>query len=250
MDKFRTEPGERPSALESILQGTYNTEVGEMRTVMLEDGSRVSLNTSTSVRVKLTAARRSIEVEKGEALFEVAKDAHRPFVVRVVGSEVVALGTVFSVRLRGRQAGGEEALAVSLIEGKVAVQPAGSDQVTGSAPAKPILMAAGERLRPINPPDAKNSARIQVDRPRTDQVVAWTRSEAVFDDVPLQGALDEMNRYSRIPVVWVGTDESLSRLRISGLYRTGDSLGFARAVATLHGLSLREREDRLELTSN
>lgn len=77
----------------------YATNVGELRTVILEDGTRMSLNTSTRVRVALASAQRTVSVEEGEALFEVAKDPRRPFVVRVADREVVALGTVFSVRL-------------------------------------------------------------------------------------------------------------------------------------------------------
>jgi len=77
-----------------------------------------------------------------------------------------------------------------------------------------------------------------------DQVLAWKRGEAVFDDASLQEALAEMNRYSAMPIV---ADTSLAPLRISGQYKTGDNLGFAQAVATLHGLTVRAHADRLEL---
>jgi transmembrane sensor len=82
------------------------------------------------------------------------------------------------------------------------------------------------------------------DRPRLDQVLAWKRGEAVFDNASLPEALAEMNRYSATPIM---ADPSLAALRISGLYRTGDNAGFARAVAALHGLVLRAHADRLEL---
>jgi transmembrane sensor len=77
-----------------------------------------------------------------------------------------------------------------------------------------------------------------------DQVLAWKRGEAVFDNASLPEALAEMNRHSAAPIM---ADPSLAGLRISGLYRTGDNAGFARAVAALHGLVLREHTDRLEL---
>ena len=79
-----------------------------------------------------------------------------------------------------------------------------------------------------------------------DQVTAWKRSEAVFDATALSDAVDEMNRYSRTPIVLV---DGLGRsaLRVSGLFRTGDNLGFARAVAHLHGLRLKTDGGRLEL---
>jgi transmembrane sensor len=79
-----------------------------------------------------------------------------------------------------------------------------------------------------------------------DRLMAWRRSEAVFDDVTLSEAAAEMNRYSRNVIVLVG-DESSNNLRISGLFRTGDNVAFARAVAALHKLVLRDRGEHLEL---
>lgn len=75
---------------------------------------------------------------------------------------------------------------------------------------------------------------------------AWRRSEAVFDDVLLSEAVAEMNRYSRKPIVLVG-DGSSKALRVSGLFRTGDNLAFAHAVAALHRLVVHDRQDRMEL---
>ena len=86
----------------------------------------------------------------------------------------------------------------------------------------------------------------QVDRPNLEQVVAWKRSEAVFDNVPLAEAVAEMNRYNRTPIVLSGGAATADQ-RVSGQFRTGDSASFARAVASLHGLVVHERPGRLEL---
>ena len=228
---------------------TYATNVGELRTVILEDGTRISLNTSTRVRVALASAQRTVRVEEGEALFEVAKDARRPFVVHVADREVVALGTVFSVRLTPTDVLGSDALDVTLIEGQVSVRAASGDSDKG-AETRPILLKPGDRLR-LSEPGGKatrGSQRVtmQMDRPHVDQVMAWRRNQAVFDDVLLSDAVAEMNRYSRQPVVLVG-DESSKGLRISGLFRTGDNVAFARAVAALHGLVVHDRQDHVEL---
>ncbi|KQY88241.1 FecR domain-containing protein [Pelomonas sp. Root1444] len=224
---------------------TYATGVGEQRLVVLDDGTRMSLNTDTRVRVQADRAQRLVRIQSGEALFEVAKDPSRPFVVRAADSEVVALGTVFNVRLAG---GGpvDDGLAVTLIEGRVAVRPAAADRRQGIAPAKEVLMQVGERMRLIKASRSGGPATQKMDRPRIDQMLAWKRSEVVFDDAPLVEAVAEMNRYSRVPIVLSG-DGYGSRLRVSGLYRTGDSNGFARAVAALHGLRALERDGRLEL---
>ncbi len=227
----------------------YATQVGGQQLVVLDDGTRVSLNTATRVRVELKPDLRQVTVESGEALFEVERDPSRPFVVRVAGSEVLALGTVFSVRLSGSGELRTNALAVTLIEGQVSVRPAVEGRAGGIAPVKPVLMQAGERIRLIGSGNGSEApAAQQLDRPRIEPLLAWKRSEAVFDDVSLAEAVAEMNRYHRTPIVLLG-DASLFQLRVSGLYRTGDSAGFARAVAALHGLVVQEQGGRLELSS-
>lgn len=223
----------------------YRTEVGEAKSVMLADGTRMSLNTDTRVEVDLGPKRRLVQVAGGEVAFEVAKDAARPFVVRVGGSEVEALGTVFAVRLLP-----SEPLAVTLVEGRVAVRASARAGADAVAPPQPLVMKPGDRVvltRALGPGAA---VAPRLDRPRLDQVLAWQRNEAVFDGASLADAVAEMNRYSRTPVVLVG---ALARADgtgwlVSGQFRTGDNAGFARALATLHGLTLQQKAGRLELS--
>lgn len=226
----------------------YRTGVGELQTVVLRDGTRLSLNTDTRVRVELNAAQRTVSVEGGEALFEVAKDAKRPFVVRAAASEVVALGTVFTVRLATGSPGAVAMLAVTLIEGQVALRPRAGASAAGVAPAQPVLMSPGDRVRLVQTPGRAETTVQQTDRPRLEQVVAWQRSEAVFDNTTLAEAVAEMNRYSRTPIVLMGGVAADGR-RISGQYRAGDNVGFAQAVAALHGLTVTEAPGRLELSA-
>jgi transmembrane sensor len=202
---------------------SYVTDIGESRQVLLADGSRVFLNTSTTLRVALRKERREIDVEQGEALFEVATDPERPFVVRAGKNEVTALGTVFTVRKLPYSA---DALVVTLVEGRVQVSPVPS----ATAPESSIALEPGQRLQlagTTEPP--------RLDRPRVDKATAWTRQQVVLDDVSLAEAVEEMNRYSRRKIV-LAQDQRLAALRVSGVYRTGDSEGFAVAVAALHGL--------------
>lgn len=230
--------------------GVYETDVGGQQIVVLKDGSRMTLNTDSRVHVDMGAARRTVSIDRGEALFEVAKDPQRPFAVRAGGSEVLAVGTVFSVRVDARPVHADDAVAVTLIEGLITVQRTAGPLAEGLAPAGPVAMQAGQRIRLARAPGNATAATSQtLDRPRIDEVMAWRRSEAVFDDVSLADAVAEMNRYDRTPIALVG-DGSLVTLRVSGSYRTGDNAGFARAVATLHGLIVREHEGRLELSAS
>jgi transmembrane sensor len=230
-------------------QGRYGTGIGEQRLVVLDDGTRMLLNTDTEVRVAFTSGQRTVAVGTGEALFEVAKDAARPFVVQVAGSEVIAVGTAFSVRHIDRPAR-EDALAVTLIEGQVKVRPAvgGEGARDGLAPIGSVSLQPGDRLL-LGQRARTNAAGggTKLDRPNVEQVMAWKRREAVFQNASLGAAVEEMNRYNRTPVVLSG-DLVNSGLFVSGVFRTGDSLGFARAVAALHGLTVRESAGRLELS--
>jgi transmembrane sensor len=107
-----------------------------------------------------------------------------------------------------------------------------------------MRLQAGERVRLSTAPAVEAVPR--VDRPNIDAVMAWKRSEAVFDDATLADAVAEMNRYTRTPIVLLDAP-ALAGLRVSGLYRTSDGAGFARAVAALHGLRVHEGPGRLEL---
>jgi len=91
----------------------YETAVGGQRTIALPDGSELRLNTDTAVSVGFGAGERRVTLERGEAFFQVAKDAARPFVVAAGRTEARVLGTAFVVRLR------EEESEVLVAEGHV-----------------------------------------------------------------------------------------------------------------------------------
>ncbi|CAM3882382.1 FecR family protein [Roseateles saccharophilus] len=226
---------------------TYGTGVGEQRLIVLADGSRLTLNTSTDVRVKLTDALRAVTVERGEALFEVAKDASRPFVVSVSDAKVVATGTAFLVRFAPPAKAGGDAFGVTLFEGRVIVQR--SDAAVRSALSGPVVMTPGERLRVGQAILDSGRAALtgtRLDRPQLDPLLAWKRGVAVLDDVTLAEAVADMNRYSNVPIT-VADSEALRTLRVSGVFRTGDNEAFARAVAKLLDLVVRTRDGGLEL---
>ncbi|WP_418319620.1 FecR family protein [Piscinibacter sakaiensis] len=221
-------------------RGVYDTEVGEQRSIVLEDGTRVSLNTSTRVRVDIQPGSRRVEVEAGEALFEVARDPTRTFVVHAAGSDVVALGTSFVVRLAGGTR--PDSVAVTLLSGRVSVQPAKDSPVQFEA----VAMAPGDRVRISQTSTPKSGSAPKVDRPPVDQATAWKRSEIVFEGATLDEAVREMNRYNRSSIVLLGGPAVEGR-RVSGTFKTTDMRGFAYSVAELHGLMLKQRKGGWEL---
>jgi transmembrane sensor len=220
------------------------TAVGEQRTLTLEDGTRMYLNTNTRAAVRYSREQREVRLDQGEALFDVAKNPRWPFVVKVGDRQVKALGTVFVVRRDDAN------LAVTLVEGKVAVSPL-EDRVADTparltqAPesadepsaARLVMLSPGQRLTFAS----REPARI--DRPRLDQVTAWQHGRVAFDNTALTDAVAEMNRYSAARLVV--EDPDAARIRISGTFRAGDSANFAEALARMYGL--RVRHDGREL---
>lgn len=215
-------------------RGMVSTSVGEQRSLTLEDGSRVFLNTNTRIRVSYDARTRVVELEGGEALFDVAKKIDRPFVVRACSRSILALGTSFVVRCSEGDA------AVTLLDGKVAVQASNSSKEAAQSPARgSVTLTPGQRWQ------VSANAPAEIDRPSLAAATAWRRGQVILDDTPLSQAVAEMNRYSALKLSV--SDATVAELRISGLFQAGDSVSFANAIATTYGLKTLQRDGSLEL---
>lgn len=199
----------------------YVTGIGEQRIVTLSDGSVITLNTATDIRLHFSPAQRGVELVSGQANFEVAKDAARPFIVTAGNRSVRAVGTQFDVFKSG------DKVTVTLIEGKVAVTPADAPPApaprSSSTMSDEIVLAAGEqvsyglRSAPTTPRDA--------DIPR---VEAWRARKLDFSDTPLNEAIAEANRYSRVQIVLEAP--ALKDARISGRFEAGRNDLFAEGL--------------------
>lgn len=191
--------------------------IGEQRTLVLEDGSRVLLNTASRVIVRYDRNTRRIELKRGEARFDVAKSPGRPFIVVAGDKQITALGTSFVIRYEA------DRTQVTLIEGKVAVNTEGSEKKSAAT------LTSGERLTF----EGKLAKR---DTPALEKVTAWARGEVVMDGMRLRDAIVEMNRYSETALTV--RDPQLANLTISGVFHSGDSLSFANAVADTYQLQV------------
>lgn len=200
------------------------TAVGEQRILTLTDGSRIFLNTDTRLFVRETAQQRRVQLESGEALFDVAQDPHRPFIVAAGNKEVVALGTSFVVR---RETG---ELVVTLMEGRVSVNSAASE--TMLTPGQRVVFA--------------DDTAPTLDKPPLESVTAWRRGEVVLDKTRLRDAADEMNRYSAVKLQIA--DDRVADIPVSGIFRAGDSARFARAVAATYHLGIEHERQRIVIS--
>ncbi len=211
----------------------YSTERGEQRTATLNDGSRIVLNTDSRLDVDFTTGMRRVRLDRGEAMFEVAPDADRPFIVTAGDTQVRAIGTVFIVRRDG------DSVVVTLIKGKVAVSDIAAPQ-RGRTPVPAAELSPGERLT------ASTDGPAIVEPESIEAATAWRRGQAIFRETPLASAVAELNRYGgpRLEVA----DPHVAALPVSGVFATNDTPEFAEAVAQLHGLHVEKDGDTLRIS--
>jgi transmembrane sensor len=212
---------------------TLRTEVGEQRTVTLSDGSRVSLDANTLVKVAYSPALRLAEVVEGRAHFEVAKDKARPMKVRAGTRTVTALGTAFTVEHEG------ERVVVTLVEGRVAV--------TETAPARGVAPPAKELAPQQQLVFAADATPLMHEAVDVERAMAWREGKLVFDDESLADAAARVNNYSRVKIVV--EDAPARALKISGIFNAGDTPAFVEAVQSYFPVDVSTGESTVQIRS-
>lgn len=195
------------------------TDIAEQRTLALDDGSRVLLDTATVLEPAFDEGARRLYLREGRARFIVAHGDARPFIVEAGGLEVVATGTRFDVRA---EAGRVE---VVLIEGRVEVR----------GPRARRALAAGEMVASSGGSLAVSPADLEVAR-------AWPAGRLVFDGVTLARVVAEANRYATQPIILA--DPELGHRRVTGSFAAADTAAIARMLAASLHLELSRRGDR------
>ncbi len=216
----------------------YRTGIGEQRSLTLEDGSTVTLNARSRIKVRYTEGQRSIDLLEGQALFQVAKNPQRPFVVKAGDARVQAVGTAFDVR-RARSG-----TVVTVVEGRVAVNvpPAVARAETVHVPLSKrneALLGAGEQVvvtqHVVTTPEHANVAN----------TLAWTRRSLVLATASLPDVADELNRYAKKP--WVIQDPTLTRFHVSGVFSTTDSVPLLQFLRTQPELIVEETDTEIRV---
>ena len=211
----------------------YSTVVGGLQTVPLSDGSQVTLNTDTDIRVAITSKERLIELQQGEALFEVARDPSRPFVVRAGDRRVVVVGTIFSVLREG------ESFRVVVREGEVRVED------IRPRPTQPAAkLTAGHVAR------GKSAALLIQQKPldHVEELLTWRSGFIVFRETTLAEAIGEFNRYNERKIAI--EDPSIAGIRIDGHFRPSNVDAFLRLLEEGFPISADRRPDRVVLTAS
>ena len=214
---------------------TIATAIGVQRHVVLADGSRLVVNTDSSLRAQVDRASRTVWLDRGEAYFEVAHDTRHPFVIRAGDRRVTVLGTRFSVRRDG------DTVRVSVIEGRVRVESAGRDASPDTGTA--AIVTAGDVAV------AHGASLLVVDRspPMVEQALSWRTGMLTFDRTTLADAAMEFNRYNRQQLTIA--DERAARLRIGGSFEATNVAAFARLLRSAFGLQVRTQGETIIVES-
>jgi transmembrane sensor len=211
------------------LPRTYTTVRGEQSERVLPDGSVLHLNTDSQITVHYSRHERVVDLDRGQALLQVAHDAERGFRVAAGNAQILALGTQFDVYRR------PGAVLITVIEGTVAVYT-GPPQGTPTA----LRVKAGYQVE----------VRDQVGVPRPADVraaVAWLKRKIVFENQSLGEVADEFNRYGRIELEI--DDDALRVLPISGVFDAYDTDSFAAFLETLNGVVVQKTPTRIRVRS-
>lgn len=227
------------------------TERGERREVALADGSVVQVDPETRLRVKYEARARTVFLDRGRALFHVAKNRVRPFLVDVHETTVRAVGTAFAVER------GTRSIVVTVEEGQVAIfpkyptsvetlgrreesrtQPADASRVAGSSAA--LLLSANQQVTV----DRSGAARA-VHAVDSGQALAWADGKLIFKQVPVAEVIRQFNRYNRIQLMV--NDPTLAGQMINGVFNAAEPESFVAFLQTVAAVKV-TRNDAGDVT--
>lgn len=215
------------------LVGREATSIGEIRHIVLEDGTSLVLDTASVVQVRYERGQRRVIVRRGSAAFQVAAGDPRPFVVKARDLSVDGAGANFAVGV------GPDDVAVNVADGRVKAArrgPGGTWETCDLGRSLRLVAAADVPMRPSKISDAAMTREL-----------AWRRGVLMFDGEQLAEAVQELNRYSRTPIQI--EDPALARRTFVGVFQVGDSRAFAQAAAAAFDAQVVEEDGALRLTA-
>ena len=213
-------------------QEMFATEIGQMKEIVLKDGSIVSLNTDTRIQVQFTKDTRNIRILHGEVLFDVAKNKLRPFIVTAGDTQVRAVGTSFAVSMLPQRP-----VEVWVKEGVVELRRADAALLM----REPIRAKAN--IKAVAPAGAP-IVTVTVPEEKLARSLAWQGGRIALDDQPLEDAAKEFSRYSEVRIT---VDPAVSSKTVTGLFASNDPIGFAKAAASALKLQWEVRDNEVRI---
>lgn len=210
---------------------TYRTRRGEKRVVALADGSVVTMNTATTITVSYSDEARLIRLGAGEALFDVAKNPQRPFIVSAGGAEVRAIGTSFTVA-RLPQAPVQVLVREGIVEVTRPQRPQEAARLTANMQAVVAPQSAPLEVATLDPEDVGRA-------------LAWQEGRIVIQRETLSAAAARFERYSATRIVI--DDPVLAQQEVSGVFEASDPVTFAKSMALSLGVRAEVGDDEVRI---
>lgn len=208
----------------------YITDVGETETIDLEDGSIITANTDSELRVSVGEDERRIELTRGEAYFEVAHDPDRPFTVHAGNGYVRAVGTAFSVY------NNQGKVEVIVTEGSVEVVSSESESVYAiyKARDKSVILESGQ----IAEYDDRVELYEAVDPEDISRQLFWKQGMLAFEGQSLEEVIAEFSRYTKTDIEIISDD--IRDIRVGGYFQSDDLGGMLSALESNFGIKVTE----------
>jgi transmembrane sensor len=193
---------------------TYQTARAERRVVTLADGTRIDMNAGSRLTVRLGSKVRRVTMDDAEAVFDVAKDAHRPFLITAGDRTVRVVGTQFNVRRR------DGVQSVTVRRGVVEVAPA------AGAPGQAYRLTVGQRLDHV---EGADTSMLRAAAP--DEAMSWRDGRLIYRAEPLANVVADLNRYAAKPLRIA--DARTAHMTFSGVLVTDQGLDAVRTLTLL-----------------
>lgn len=222
-------PADRARA--EMASASYSTSVGERHLVGLPDGSRIQLNTHSSLRTRFTKSERTVWLDRGEAFFAIAHREDQPFVVHAGDREITVLGTQFSVRRE------DDKTTVAVLEGRVRLVEKKGDHAMRTS-----VIAAGDVAVAS---DAATFVEIRSES-GVAQALSWRDGMLAFDQKPLSAIAAEFNRYNARKLVL--DEEAVGDVRITGTFPSDKPDAFARLLREAYGLRVDDSGQQIRIS--
>jgi transmembrane sensor len=206
---------------------SHRTELGEQRSIVLDDGSIMILNTLSEATVQFSRATRQVTLVAGEAMFDVVSNPDRPFVVETGAMSLSVLGTKFSVYRK------KNSTRLAVVEGAVSA-------VSRYAPGNNVVVRTGEGAVATVQGISLTDLKFDVEK-----AIAWTERRLIFDGAPLAEVVAEFNRYNRLPLVV--EDSALANRAITTVFNAHDVSALVGFLKLEPDVEVRYGEDAIRI---
>ena len=214
----------------------FTSPVGKNRSITLSDGTSVTLAGNSSISVNINQHERHILLHKGSAYFDVIHDSERVFSVSAQQTEVRVRGTAFEVKHST-----DNELKISVKRGLVDVADLPEQ---GNKDENIVQLHPNEQLR-----TNKNGAFInEVTHFNPETEFAWLNARLIYDNVPLENVILDINRYIKKPVIVL--DESINKLPITASFTFDQIEPVLTGLVAAYSITLTEEDNRTVLTKN